>query len=157
MSMFCMLFVHASRHTFRHHSVIKPCVTDPMLELVRGDDWMSHLIRSISIDLCSNISMNSNKTRVLLTWYKMTTHAGTLNTNYRLIRVPDHWKNIPIPAACSAADRDPKKNDTSTGGTTFSNLYKIDQWSMLFPKLEARCVNSYGELRKLTFSEGPLK
>ena len=30
----------------------------------------------------------------------------------------------------SAADRDPQKNDTSTGGTTFSNLYKIDQWSM---------------------------
>ena len=30
----------------------------------------------------------------------------------------------------SAADRAPKKKDTSTGGTTFSNLYKIDQWSM---------------------------
>ena len=28
---------------------------------------------------------------------------------------------------------------------------------MYFPKLEARGVNSYGELRKLTFSEGPLK
>ena len=32
--------------------------------------------------------------------------------------------------AYSAADWDPKKNDTSTGGTTFSNLYKSDQWSM---------------------------
>ena len=57
----------------------------------------------------------------------------------------------------SAADRDPPKNYTSTGGTTFSNLYQINQWSMRFPKLEARGVNFYGELRKLTFSEGPLK
>ena len=46
--------------------------------------------------------------------------------------------------------------DTSTGGTTFSNLYQINQWSIKFPKLEARGVNSYGELRKLTFNEGPL-
>ena len=56
---------------------------------------MIHWIRSLCslcIDLFSNISRMPNEHVFSLTWYKMTTHAGTLNNNYQPIHIPFHWK-----------------------------------------------------------------
>ena len=52
----------------------------------------------------------------------------------------------------SAADRDPKKMIPQP-----ATYIKLISGVCSFQKLEARGVNSYGELRKLTFREGPLK
>ena len=46
--------------------------------------------------------------------------------------------------------------DTSTGLPHVLTYIKLISGVSSFPKLEARGVNSYGELRKLTFNEGPL-
>ena len=57
----------------------------------------------------------------------------------------------------SAADLDLRKIDTSTVSTTFSSLFKTIHWYISFTKMPARGVKSCGDMRKLTFSEGPLK
>ena len=49
-------------------------------------------INTSNATLCSNISRMPNEHAFSLTWYKMTTHAGTLNNNYRPIHIPLHWK-----------------------------------------------------------------